>query len=41
MTVQQKTTIVKQEEIYDRMKSGLVANYGDMSGCTFNISFKM
>ncbi len=41
VTVKEKTTILKEKEVCDRLNSGLVANYGEMSGCTFNISFKM
>lgn len=40
-TVEKRTTLVKEKEICDKVKSGLVTNQGEMSGCTFNISFNL
>ena len=37
---EQTTTVVEKKEICEKIKNGLVENYGEMSGCTFNISLK-
>ena len=38
---EQTTTVVEKKEICEKIKNGLVENYGEMSGCTFNISLNL
>ena len=38
---EQTTTVVEKKEICEKIQKGLVENYGEMSGCTFNISLNL